>query len=260
MLACVSVICSVYDLQVENFSKNKWITLALTLSDVCGADTAARLWSPTHHNRGDRRWGEGRAVVWGWGSGAGSLLEDKGLAFPTQQGEEPRRVVRKEGQRLSTPNAILGIICHTVLPHRGVGLSGSVWPVQWRCWCGEQPWHSLGRAAPKPSVATRGLPWGLRARAAPQPAGLPFLCNARPCAGPAGGIAAQEISTNSAQGIHFQDFPSYPATPSYKPSPHVSTPVWPHWNRSCRCNARHCEHPPLSLLSGCFVIDFLPQS
>ena len=34
---------SVYDLQVENFSKNKWITLALTLSDVCGADTAARL-------------------------------------------------------------------------------------------------------------------------------------------------------------------------------------------------------------------------
>lgn len=43
MLACVSVICSVYDLRVENFSKNKWITLAPTLSDVSGADTAARL-------------------------------------------------------------------------------------------------------------------------------------------------------------------------------------------------------------------------
>lgn len=71
MLACVSVICSVYDLQVENFSKNKWITLAPTLSDVCGADTAARLWSPTHCNQGDRRWGEGRAVAWGWGSWAG---------------------------------------------------------------------------------------------------------------------------------------------------------------------------------------------
>lgn len=64
------------------------------------------------------------------------------------------------------------------------------------------------------ALSSRGLPWGLRAGAAPQPAGQPFLCNAQPCAGPAGGIAAQEISANSAQGIHFQDFPSYLATPS----------------------------------------------
>lgn len=41
MLACVSVICSVYDLWVENFSKNKWITLSTTLSDVSSADSTA---------------------------------------------------------------------------------------------------------------------------------------------------------------------------------------------------------------------------
>lgn len=84
----------------KNFSKNKWITLAPTPSDVSWADTAARLWSLAHCNRGDRRWGEGPAVApstlaphfgVGWGSGAAPLgvrmlmhclpVEDKVLTF-----------------------------------------------------------------------------------------------------------------------------------------------------------------------------------
>lgn len=56
MLACVSVICHVYDLWVENFSKNKWITLFTTPSDVSSVDIAASLWSLTRHNWNDRRW------------------------------------------------------------------------------------------------------------------------------------------------------------------------------------------------------------
>lgn len=72
----------------KNFSKNKWITLAPTPSDVSGADTAARLWSLAHHNRGDRRWGKGPAVApstltphfgTDWGSGAAPL----GVHMPT---------------------------------------------------------------------------------------------------------------------------------------------------------------------------------
>lgn len=170
---------------------------------------------------------EVRAGPWCGAGGAGPALcwRTKGWPSPHSKGKSLVAwfVRRANGFPHRTPS--WGSSATQSFPTEGFRLCGLVWSVQWRCWCGEQPWHSLGRAAPKPSVATRGLPWGLRARAAPQPVGLPFLCNAQPCAGPAGGIAAQEISTNSAQGIHFQDFPSYPATPSYKPSPHVSTPV-----------------------------------
>lgn len=63
----------------KNFSRIKWITLAPKPSDVSWADTAACLWSLTHRNQGDRRWGEGLAVapsptlppILAWAEGAG---------------------------------------------------------------------------------------------------------------------------------------------------------------------------------------------
>lgn len=93
------------------------------------------------------------------------------------------------------------------------------------------PLHGVHMASSTPSTAIRKAPMESEGRGLPPEAvGLPGLCSAWPWTGPAGGIAAQEISTDRGQGInpkyHFQCFSSCLAAPSYKPSSLMSTLSW----------------------------------
>lgn len=193
----------------KNFSKNKWITLAPTPSDVSWADTAARLWSLAHRNRGDRRWGEGLAVApstlaphfgAGWGAGQpclGSACQGfscwrRTKIWPFANGAGNSIVTWFLGRTRSFPpqRPFLGLFSLQPSSMRvflqGLWLGWGDWFGQWmhRCRVGYACLTVCAELHPNPPLPPERLPWRLRARTCPPWVTKPSsLCSVQPWTG-----------------------------------------------------------------------------